>query len=833
MLDRVLEEYPNLDFKIALAWVINAKNSLSNCHGFSSFQLSIGQNPSLRHISQDKLPALTMAPSSDVLRQNLNALHSARVAFMESERSEKLRRALALQTRTYSDVTYLNGDTVFYKRKDSHKWRGPATVLGKDGQQVLIKHGGFLIRVHPCRLQLARNQNADDSKKAPDGDSQSNNQDNDSDSSPEDTEPTTPQNSSYALRSASTPVNLNIKPTIDLLNPLADPPKETQVEVPVVNQPSDQQLDSGSPKLTQLKRGKQVDIRLHSDPQWSSATLHSRSGKATGKWANSWNIQTSDGIIRSVDFSKDVSEWRFCDGPNTVSTDNNLLVLQGNTVNHPEIDSEILYHSTFIASVDQDITDAKQRELNAWKSEHVYDVVPDEGQKCINVRWVITPKMIDGVPSTKARLCAKGFQEESNFRTDSPTCSRESIRLLCALTAAHKWKLNSIDIRAAFLQGSTIDRIVFIKPPPEANTTNIWQLQKCVYGLADAPRHFYLRLRDELIQLQVTPCSYDHGLYFYYFQSKFSGILVCHVDDMMWSGEEVFESQVIKPLRQKLKFGSENSTAFQYVGIEIQQHPDFSITMNQKNFAQSIQKLAIPTHSDKTELLNDTNLQHLRSRIGQLNWLANVSRPEISFEVCYLSGIMKNATVADLIAANKVITNVQNNPSYMTFPPLDLSSLYVKTYADGSFGSLTNGGSQGGVLVVLCDKYQQVSPIGWCSARLKRVVRSALAAETLAMCNGCEMAFMIAQTIKQILSIDNLPVETVTDSQSLFETLGSTKQPTSRRLLIEISALREMVNEGEIKVNLVPGSKQISDPLTKRGAAWSLLQQVLQSGLLP
>ena len=28
------------------------------------------------------------------------------------------------------------------------------TVIGQDGQQVLVKHGGSYVRVHPCHLLL-------------------------------------------------------------------------------------------------------------------------------------------------------------------------------------------------------------------------------------------------------------------------------------------------------------------------------------------------------------------------------------------------------------------------------------------------------------------------------------------------------------------------------------------------------------------------------------------------------------------------------------------------------------------------------------------------------
>ena len=47
---------------------------------------------------------------------------------------------------------------VNYHRNKSKKWHGPAKVLGKDGQQHLLKHGGVYIRVHPCRMQLCNPQ---------------------------------------------------------------------------------------------------------------------------------------------------------------------------------------------------------------------------------------------------------------------------------------------------------------------------------------------------------------------------------------------------------------------------------------------------------------------------------------------------------------------------------------------------------------------------------------------------------------------------------------------------------------------------------------------------
>ena len=59
----------------------------------------------------------------------------------------------------------------------------------------------------------------------------------------------------------------------------------------------------------------------------------------------------------------------------------------------------------------------------------------------------------------KARLVARGFEEENeNIIKESPTCSRDSLRILTAITAQRSWKLSTIDIKTAFLQGEKIER---------------------------------------------------------------------------------------------------------------------------------------------------------------------------------------------------------------------------------------------------------------------------------------------------------------------------------------------------------------------------------------
>ena len=113
----------------------------------------------------------------------------------------------------------------------------------------------------------------------------------------------------------------------------------------------------------------------------------------------------------------------------------------------------------------------------------------------------------------KSRLVARGFEEKSNnARTDSPTCSRQSLRMGFVTASTMSWMIQSLDITSAFLQGNSIERNVYLKPPPEASSEGIiWKLKRSIYGLNDAPRAWYERVRSELIQLGGKASLYDEA----------------------------------------------------------------------------------------------------------------------------------------------------------------------------------------------------------------------------------------------------------------------------------------------------------------------------------
>ena len=140
-------------FETALAWAVSAKNALQNVYGFSPNQLVFGCNVNLPSVLSSQLPALDPVCSSDLVCKNLNAMHRARENFVKAESSERIMKAPPHQVRIYSEEEFTNGDKVYYQARRGRKgWRGPAKVLGKERNFVLIRHGDAYYRCHPCQL---------------------------------------------------------------------------------------------------------------------------------------------------------------------------------------------------------------------------------------------------------------------------------------------------------------------------------------------------------------------------------------------------------------------------------------------------------------------------------------------------------------------------------------------------------------------------------------------------------------------------------------------------------------------------------------------------------
>ena len=827
---KMLEEGHKI--RLALAWTINAKNSLMNVHGFSPYQLVFGQNPTLPSVCSSKLPA--MSGEADVgkwVLKHLKAMHDAREQFIKAESSEKIKRALRRNVRTANDLKFVSGDQVYFRKRDSKKWWGPGTVLGQDGKQVLIKLSSFYYRAPPCRIALAKDWYG----AAPE-----------IESNPDDTHRETVEMRNRLI---------DVTETIEQMPALAAEDTTLQVDVPDDEETEDLATEDSEDPATEeggdlataevedlaTEEGEEVEDPATEEAQNSDRTRQkivlkiprSRLEENVIEQLNQQNVtKEKEGDIASMDGDSDISmsseasrheadsDW----DPNKTFYS---VVSKGSTENTDSI--------VFMTSCDSSaITLAQSKELTKWKDNDVFEEVADRNEKKINVRWVISTKIDDkGINVVKARLVAKGFQEDSSaLRKDSPTCLRESLKIVISLIVANGWVCKSLDVYAAFLQGKPIERDLYIEPPKEYKKDGfIWKAKKHIYGLVDAPRAWYETLTEFLSETGMSVCKYDKMLFYQNDENgKLRGLIVCHVDDFLYGGTNDFEREVIVKLEKRFKISSKETVQFNYLGLRIEQTHQ-NIAVDQNNFVKLLEVVKPSEDLVKRGVFTPDDLKELRRGIGQLMWVTSQSRPDGAFETCQASTKITIASRSEINLVNKTIKKLQQNDWKLMYPKLDLRSVYIAIFTDASWKNLPKKGSQEGFVVFLADDKKRCCPIKWVSRRCKRVAISTLAAETLAAVDGVDSAILIKEILMHCLRKDQVvKLVLYTDSKSLEEATDTSNSLAEKALTVEMAVLREHCEKGILDVKWLETKKQIADPLTKAGAPVFTLVSILASG---
>jgi hypothetical protein len=112
---------------------------------------------------------------------------------------------------------------------------------------------------------------------------------------------------------------------------------------------------------------------------------------------------------------------------------------------------------------------AMQEELNNFKRNEVWSLVPRPKQNVVGTKWVFHNKQDehDVVTRNKARLVAKGYAQVTglDFRL-------ELIQILLAYAAYHSFKLFQMGVKSAFLNGS-IKEEAYVEQPLALRMTGI------------------------------------------------------------------------------------------------------------------------------------------------------------------------------------------------------------------------------------------------------------------------------------------------------------------------------------------------------------------------
>ncbi|XP_074378611.1 uncharacterized protein LOC141720152 [Apium graveolens] len=294
--------------------------------------------------------------------------------------------------------------------------------------------------------------------------------------------------------------------------------------------------------------------------------------------------------------------------------------------------------------------EAMKAEILALESNDTWDLVPmPSNTNIVDCKWIYKVKYRPNgdIERYKARLVAKGFTQTSGvdyFETFAPVAKMNTLRVLLALAATHKWHLLHMDVTNAFLHGD-LHEVVYMRLPPGLHTFTskpfsyspflVCKLKKSLYDLKQAPREWFTKLSKvvSVFGMLQNPC--DHSLYTLSRGSDYVAILI-YVDDILVTG---------------------NSATL--------------IGQSSTSAELSVKDISI-----------------YRRLVGRLIYLT-ISRPELSYPVHILAQFIAKPKHDHLQAAYKVVRYLKNAPGQdILF--LASNSLTLRAFSDADWGAVNS-----------------------------------------------------------------------------------------------------------------------------------------------
>ena len=283
--------------------------------------------------------------------------------------------------------------------------------------------------------------------------------------------------------------------------------------------------------------------------------------------------------------------------------------------------------------------------------------------KVVKNRWVLTRKE-DG--RFKARLVAKGFTQKFGIdyqETFSPVIRSTSVRLLLTHAHAMKMHVHHVDVKNAYLN-SPIQETVYMEQPYlfEVGGDKVCLLKKSIYGLKQAAKCWHDKLVEILAslglkRLDIEPCiatNTDQSL-----------IVGFYVDDLI-----ILSNDINAIITFKLAFGkivkiTDKGEIQTFVELEIKRNSQ-TLCISQTRYIESLLERhqmqncnSVPTPFPVGTVTAPEehdpvipNIHRYQSIVGELMYLANMTKPDISYTVGqlarYMNGVQGGDAYGDL-----------------------------------------------------------------------------------------------------------------------------------------------------------------------------------------
>lgn len=498
------------------------------------------------------------------------------------------------------------------------------------------------------------------------------------------------------------------------------------------------------------------------------------------------------------------------------SEDGLLLAMLSESCDLPKTYGDIQYRD------DRDLWyEAVNEELSSLIENNTWEVTekPEQGN-IIDCKWIFSKKKFNNSELMKARLVARGFQQEGDFSDIySPVLKLHTLRILLSIAVQRDYVVHQMDVKGAFLYGN-IEQTVYLKPPlgVQVDKNCVLKLNKSLYGLKNSPKCWYEKFYEVMVKYNFIRSVNDYCLY-----SKDNLYILVYVDDLLILSSDTTKINWVKDvLKSEFKMKDMGSQSLKYLGININKYEE-CLVIDQKDYLESVlskfgmlESKPIGTPMDVNLTFNDNNfvidynLEHkCRSCIGSLMYAVVGTRPDLCASVSYLSRYQSKPSEKLWQCLKRVLRYVKGTIDYKLKFVKSNATEPLLCYADADFARDNDRKSTSGYLLKVYS-----NPVVWRSKKQSTVALSTTEAEFVALCDAASEACWARKLLIE-LNIDCKSTIIYEDNQSTIKAIHNTDQKRLKHMDVKYNFVKHKVQSGEIVIEYIPTHEQLADVFTK------------------
>ena len=432
----------------------------------------------------------------------------------------------------------------------------------------------------------------------------------------------------------------------------------------------------------------------------------------------------------------------------------------------------------------------------------------------------------------KARLVTKGYRQipgQDFNETFASVAKFNTIRLIIALAAEHKWNLTQMDVKTAFLNGE-LEEDIYMLPPEGHESDKLLKLKKGLYGLKQAPRQWNKKLVQFLVhKLMFTQSESDECL-FIYRKGKDLLIMAVYVDDLiMADNNPKLRKEIADALKKEYEMDDIGKLEW-FLGIRVQYEED-GIWLKQDAYAETVAKRFNLTESKGTDIPSTPGMnltkQDCPTTVKDKVEMSTVPYQSAVGSVLYAAG----GTMVQIAAPVGQVCRFMHNPGKEHWKATKKIIKYLYSNRDrGLFYKYGNGSKP--ILVGYCDSDYNADPderksttgyvfklngrtITWNSRKQSSTALSTSEAEYMALCEAAKEAVWLKRVLKE-LGFEQGTVKIYEDNQGAIAfTKNNVNHKRNKHIDVRYHYTRRLVEQEEIEVIYLPTEYMIADLLTK------------------